>query len=180
MPRAGRGNGPGAAGDVELELRAQNLMASALCDLGEVETGRALALEGLAAARAHGMRRVEGSFLNTLALIAVRLDDLIGHLELGRQQWQLFRDMGDVPAQAVAQCCTSASRCSARAKEAQAGEHLEEGLRLARAADDRVMEPYAQTYLAVIALREGDAESAMALAQAALATRSPCRTSRPR
>ena len=32
------------------------------------------------------------------------------------------------------------------------------------------MEPYAQTYLAMIALREGDAESAMTLAQAALET----------
>ena len=35
------------AGDIELELRAQNLLASGLCDLGDVETGRTLALEGL-------------------------------------------------------------------------------------------------------------------------------------
>ena len=56
------------AGDIELELRAQNLMASGLCDLGDVAAGRALALDGLAAARAHGLRRVEGSFLNTLVV----------------------------------------------------------------------------------------------------------------
>ena len=157
------------AGDTELELRAQNLLASGLSDLGDVAAARTLALEGLAAARAHGLRRVEGSFLNTLALIAVRLDDLAGHLEMGRQQWQLFRDMGDVPAQAVARLHLGISLLGA-GEQLQSREHLEEGLRLARAADDRVMQPYAQTYLAMIALREGDAESAMTLAQAALET----------
>ena len=157
------------AGDMELELRAQNLLASGLSDLGDVATARTLALEGLAATRAHGLRRVEGSFLNTLALIAVRLDDLSGHLEMGRQQWQFFRDMGDVPAQAVARLHLGISLLGA-GEQAQSREHLEEGLRLARAADDRVMQPYAQTYLATIALREGDAESAMTLAQAALET----------
>jgi len=157
------------AGDIDLQLRAQNLMASGLCDLGDVATGQTLATEGLAAARAHGLRRVEGSFLNTLALIAVRLDDLSGHLEMGRQQWQLFRDMGDVPAYAVARLHLGISLLGAGA-HAQSREHLEEGLRLARAADDRVMEPYAQTYLAMITLREGDPESAMTLAQAALET----------
>ena len=157
------------AGDMDLELRAQNLLASGLSDLGDVATARTLALEGLAATRAHGLRRVEGSFLNTLALIAVRLDDLTGHLEMGRQQWQLFRDMGDVPAQAVARLHLGISLLGA-GEQAQSRQHLEEGLRLARAADDRVMEPYAQTYLAMIALREGDPESAMTLAQAAFET----------
>ncbi len=78
----------------------------------------------LAAARAHGLRRVEGSFLNTLALIAVRLDDLAGHLEMGRQQWQLFRDMGDVPAQAVARLHLGISLLGA-GEQAQSREHLE-------------------------------------------------------
>jgi tetratricopeptide (TPR) repeat protein len=117
----------------------------------------------------HGLRRVEGSFLNTLALIAVRLDDLASHLEMGRQQWQLFRDMGDVPAQAVSRLHLGISLLAA-GEQAQSREHLEEGLRLARAADDRVMEPYGQIYLALIAVREGRPEPAMALAQAALAT----------
>lgn len=157
------------AGDIELELRAQNLLATGLCDQGDVPTGRALALDGLAATRAHGLRRVEGSFLNTLALIAVRLDDFAGHLELGRQQWALFKDLGDLPAEAVTQLHLGISLLGA-GDAARSRRHLEEGLRLSRAAGDRVMEPYAQTYLAMIELRQGRIEPARALAQAALDT----------
>ncbi len=157
------------AGNVELKLRAQNLLATGLCDQGDIATGRELALDGLAATRAHGLRRVEGSFLNTLALIAVQLDDFAAHLELGQQQWLLFKDMGDLPAEAVTQLHLGISLLGA-GEQVRSRHHLEEGLRLARAAGDRVMEPYAQTYLALIELRQGQPARAMGLAQAALAT----------
>jgi tetratricopeptide (TPR) repeat protein len=157
------------AGNVEIKLRAQNLLASGLCDQGDVASGRTLALEGLAAARDHGLRRVEGSFLNTLALIAVRLDDFAGHLEMAQQQWQVLRELGDRPAEAVARLHVGIALLGS-GELTQSRCHLEEGLRLALASGDRVMEPYAQTYLALIALRQGQLGPALALAQEAYAT----------
>jgi len=47
--------------------------------------------------------------------------------------------------------------------------HLTEGLRLTRAVGDRAMEPYALTYLALIAERDGDADAARRHAEAARA-----------
>jgi predicted ATPase len=157
------------SGSIELKLRAQNLLAAGLCEQGDVDTGRALALDGLAAARTDGLRRVEGSFLNTLALIAVRLDDFAMHLEMAQQQWLVLRELGDRPAEAVARLHVGISLLTGGDSKLSRS-HLEEGLRLARAAGDRVMEPYGQTYLAMIALREGQPDAAMTLAQTALAT----------
>ncbi len=157
------------AGDTEILLRAQNLLAAALNDQGDAAAAEELATEGLALARRHGLRRVEGSFLNTLALIAGRADDFAGHLEIAQQQLQVLRETGDRAAEAVALLHLGIALLGL-GEQTRSRRHLEDGLQLSRAVGDRVMEPYAQTYLSLIALRQGDLDTALADARAALAT----------
>ena len=156
------------AGAVEIRLRALNLLATALSDQGRVDEGRSLALAGRAAARAHGLRRVEGSFLNSLSVMATQQDDVAAALDISRQQWEMFRDMGDRPAEAVSVMHLGIALLGV-GERARARGHLEESLRLIRAVGDRAMEPYALTYLAMIAQRDGDHAAARRHAEAARA-----------
>jgi hypothetical protein len=49
-------------GAVEIACARRTCWRTALSDLGQVDEGRALATSGIAEARAHGLRRVEGAF----------------------------------------------------------------------------------------------------------------------
>jgi predicted ATPase/class 3 adenylate cyclase len=146
-------------GAVEIRLRAQNLLATALGDLGQFDEARALVDAGIEEARAHGLRRVEGSFLNSLSVMATQQEDVVAALDASQRQWEMFRDMGDRPAEAVSVMHLGIALLGVGERERAKG-HLAEGLRLTRAVGDRAMEPYALTYLALIAARDGDAEAA--------------------
>jgi class 3 adenylate cyclase/tetratricopeptide (TPR) repeat protein len=168
----------GRCGAVEIRLRAQNLLATALSDLGQVDEGRALATAGIAEARAHGMRRVEGSFLNSLSVMATQQDD-VAALDASQRQWEMFRDMGDRPAEAVSVMHLGIALLGV-GERVRAKAHLVEGLRLTRAVGDRAMEPYALTYLALIAWRDGDPEAARRHAEEARAISVDVAIRRPR
>ena len=84
------------AGDVESRLDAQRLLADALAALGRPRRpASALARDGLAEARAHGLRRIEGVFLNALSFIAELQDDQVAGLALDQQDLPIWRELGD-------------------------------------------------------------------------------------
>ena len=155
------------AGDVELKLRAQQRLASALCRLGDAAAGKALALDGLAAARARGLRRAEARFLSTLSVIAAIQYDLIATLEATRQQLLSERELGNRRFEAMA-LSNIGSVLLYLGERTQARRHLEEGLRLTRAVGDRAAEPYPLVRLSQLAMRQGDDAQALAHAQSAL------------
>jgi class 3 adenylate cyclase/tetratricopeptide (TPR) repeat protein len=154
-------------GDGVLGLRAQQRLAYALCDLGNVAEGKALALEGLAAARGQGLRAMEVRFLNVLAVVANIEGDLVAYLETTRQTLPINRELGERRLEAIALCNLGASWLGLGECE-QARSNLDEGLRLTRELGDRSQEPYPLIYLAKLALRQGDVALALTLAQSAL------------
>jgi hypothetical protein len=154
-------------GNAELKLRAQHRLAGALRHLGDAAAGKALALDGLAAARAQGLRAVEGRFLNTLSVLAAAQDDLVAMLEIEAQILLIVRELGDRRFEASALGNISSSWLNL-GERAQARRHLEEGLRLTRAVGDRDAEPNPLLGLCVIALWQGDDALALSHAQAAL------------
>ena len=155
------------AGDTVLKLRAQHRLALSLCHLGEVSAGKALALDGLASARAQGLRRVEALFFNVLVFIASMQDDLVGTLKTNQQQLLIDRGLGDRRFEAMT-LGNLGSAWLALGEGVQARRHLEESLRLMRAIGDRASEPYPLTSLAELALRQADHALALAHAQLAL------------
>ena len=58
------------------------MVADALGGRGEFAAGEALAQEGLAEARARGLRRIECRFLNALSYMASLRDDEVASLAL--------------------------------------------------------------------------------------------------
>jgi hypothetical protein len=100
-------------------------------------------------ARAARLRRVEGSFLNSLSVMATSRTTSSPRSDASQRQWEMFRDMGDRPAEAVSVMHLGIALLGSASGSAR--RHLTEGLRLARAVGDRAMEPYALTYLALIA-----------------------------
>ena len=156
------------AADSTLGLRAQSRLAIALGMLGDAAAGKAMALDGLAAARAQGLRLVEARFLNALSVIvSTLLDDLVLGLEVARQSVLIERELGNPLNQAKMLCNLGSSlRCCGEQIEAR--QCLEQGLQLLRAAGDRAGESYALGELAVLALWQGDASLALQHAQSAL------------
>jgi len=77
-------------GDEALYLRAKQALALALNYLGDSDAGKALAEEGLAAARALGLRSIESRFLNALSIVASMREDMFLAVELSRRQLLIF------------------------------------------------------------------------------------------
>ena len=157
------------AGDVESRLEAQRLLADALGALGDVASGEALARDGLAEARARGLRRIEGVFLNALSLMADLRGDHVTALSLDLEDLAVWRELGDPRGEAVALGNVGADwlRFGAFAKARQ---HLEDSLRLIRAIGARSLECRMLGDLSQVALCQGDASHALVLARDALAS----------
>jgi class 3 adenylate cyclase/tetratricopeptide (TPR) repeat protein len=155
------------SGDEMLRLRAQQRLVFALFDLGDPAAGKALAHEGLAAARSLGHRVGEALFLHALSFIAYLQDDPVLALALGEQLLPIDREIGDRLSEAVT-LGNLGSWWLTLGESNQARLHLEEAWRLMRAVGDRAGEPYPLTSLSKLALRQGADAQALAQAQAAL------------
>ena len=163
------------AGDDKLRLNAQRLVADALGRQGDVEAGRALALDGLAEARTRGLRGLESRYLNALTVIAARQNDLVAMIETSQQATTLRRELGDRRNEAIG-LGSIGSGWLELGEFAKARQALEEGLSLHRAVGDRGLEPIILANLSQLALWQGDgaqarlqATEALALAEAAQA-----------
>jgi predicted ATPase/class 3 adenylate cyclase len=155
------------AGDDELRLLALRLVATVQVWQGDIEGGRALALQGLAEARRLGLRVVESRMLNTLAIAADMQGDLVSPLDLNRQILLINREVGDRSAEDIG-LLNQAVGWLKLGDLTQSRRDLDAALRMARANGDRIMEGLALNGLSGVALWHGDETLALALARQAL------------
>ena len=155
------------AGDDGLRLHALRLLAYARVYQGDIEAGRALALQGLAQARSLGLRGVEARLLNVLAIAAGMQTDGVGYLDLDRQSLQIHRETGDRVNEAIG-LANQGEGWLKLGGLAQARRELDAALQMLRANGDRVIEGLALTNLSALALWQGDETRALALARQAL------------
>ena len=155
------------AADVESKLEAQRLLADALAAQGDLAGGEALARDGLVEARARGLRRVEGVFLNALSYIAGLQDDQVTGLSLDLQDLPIWRELGDVQGEAIALANVGGDWLWF-GELAKARQCLEDSLKLSRIAGARSLECGPLTDLSQVLLRQGDAAQALSVARAAL------------
>jgi tetratricopeptide (TPR) repeat protein len=155
------------AGDQVLRLRAQYQLVSALRLLGDTAAGKALAQDGLSAARAIGHLYSEAILLNQLSLFAQGEGDVVGDLEFGQKYLRIVQELGRQRDEAIG--LTNLGHAWFRlGDDSQSRRYFEEGLRAHRAIRDRTMEGLAIVGLCGLALRQGDDALALAHAQAAL------------
>ena len=157
------------AGDAELRLLGQRLWAMSLAFQGQPAEARVIAREALAEARALALRRVEGSCLNALAVIAGMQDDEIGALVFDQQSLEAYRAGGDRRNEAIARGNIGAGWLALGALT-EARRELEEGLRLLRANGEQALEVSPLCGLATLALWQGDDAQALVHARAAVET----------
>lgn len=155
------------AQDTKLRLNAQRLLADAMARLGDVDGGQALALEGLAEARAGGLIGLESRFLNALTVIANAKQDVVALLDTCQQAVRLRRELGDRRNEAIGMATLGGAWLELGDLE-QAQYDLDECLKLHRAVGDRGLEPIALGNLSQLALWQGQTERARTQALAAL------------
>jgi predicted ATPase/class 3 adenylate cyclase len=155
------------AGDHSLHLDALRMLAVAQVMQGEIQAGRALALQGLEQATRLGLRAVEGKLLNTLAIAAERLGDLVGALEFDRQTLLINREIGDRVNEAIGRLNLGEGWMKL-GDLPQARRDLDVALHMLRANGDRAIEGAALSNLSVLALWQGEETRALVLARSAL------------
>ena len=155
------------AGDDELRLHALRLVAAAQIYRGDIEGGRALAQQVLAEARSLGLRGIEGRVVNLLSIAADMQGDLMGPLELDRQNLLIYREMGDRINEAIG-LANQGEGWLKLGDFAQARRALDASLQMARANGDRTMESGALATLSVVALWQGEETRALAQGRQAL------------
>ncbi len=155
------------AGDHELKLNAQRLLAMGLGLRGDAAAGRALAQEGLTEARSRALRRAEALFLNALSVIASWQDDVVCSLEMDQQNLLIRRELGDQGSEANALGNLGLWWLSL-GDRAQARRHLEDALKLHRSVGNRALEPAVLANLSALALWQGDDALSLTHARSAL------------
>ena len=157
------------AGDDEIRLLAQRMLAMALAFQGRPAEGRVVAEEALAEARALALRRVEGLCLNALGVMLAMQSDDVGALQLDQQSLAAHRAAGDRRNEAIAQGNIGAGWLGL-GELTRARRDLEEGLRLLRVNGERALEVSPLCALSTLALWQGDDAHALVQARAALET----------
>jgi len=157
------------AGDDEIRLLAQRMLAMSLVVQGRPAEGRGIAEASLAEARALALRRVEGLCLNALSVMLAMQSDDVGALELDQQSLAAHRAAGDRRNEAIAQGNIGAGWLGL-GELTRARDDLEEGLRLLRINGERALEVSPLCALSTLALWQGDDAHALVQARAALET----------
>ncbi len=159
----------GRAGDDELRLRCQRLLALAQAYLGDANTGRRTAEQALAEARAIGHLDLQSFCLNALAVIADGfLGDPVAGLAQHRAAVEINRATGNRRNEVIGLGNMGACWMDLGALE-QARHCMEQSLQMARAHGDRQQECTLQCNLAVLLLWLEEPERALATAQSAAA-----------
>ncbi len=157
------------AGDDEIRLLAQRMLAMSLAFQGRPAEGRDIAEEALAEARTLALRRVEGLCLNALGvMLAMQCDD-VGALLLDQQSLAAHRVAGDRRNEAIAQGNIGAGWLGL-GELTRARVELEEGLRLLRINGERALAVSPLCALSTLALWKGDDAHALVQARAAVET----------
>ena len=159
----------GRAGDAELRLLAERMLAMSLAFQARPAEGQVIAQRTLAEARGLGLRRVEGSCLNALGVIAGMLDDEVGALLLDQQSLAAYAAAGDRRNEAIAHGNIGAGWLGL-GELTRARHELEEGLRMMRANGERALEVSPLCALSTLALWQGNDAHALVQARAAFET----------
>jgi class 3 adenylate cyclase len=152
------------AGEHELRLLAQRMVAWAVAHRGAWDAGESLTRDTLREARARGFQRVEAYCLNSLAVIAAARDDPVATLDASRQTLAIFHAIGDTRNEAITRANVGTGWMDL-GDLPQAKADLEEGLRLLRINGDHGIECSVLAVLSRLASWQGDHERALALAQ---------------
>jgi class 3 adenylate cyclase/tetratricopeptide (TPR) repeat protein len=155
------------AGEDKLRLTALRMLAFALVMQGEIDTGRELAMQGLAEVRALRLGGIEALLLNTLAIAAERQGDDLGGLDFHQQSLLIFRETGQRVNEAIALMNLGGSWLIL-GQLPKARQHLDAALQLLRANGDRTMEGAALAMQSTLAHWRGEETQALALARQAL------------
>jgi tetratricopeptide (TPR) repeat protein len=126
-----------------------------------------MALQGLDEARRLGLRAVEALLLNVLSIAAERKNELVGSLELTRQNLQILRETGDRVNEAIGLKNLGGGWLTL-GDLVPARRDLDAALQMLRANGDRVIEGAALIRLSELALWQGQEARALALARRAL------------
>lgn len=157
----------GAAGDIELRLKAQAHLALASASLGDVNSGHTLAYEALIEARALGLRNVEGRCLNALSTFASMQGDVVTGFDFIKQSVAVYRAAGNRLYEAVA--LNNLGGCWMELGNlAQAQRESEEGLRWVRANGLLAMECFPLCNLSTLAMWQGEDLRGLSLARTAV------------
>ena len=154
-------------GDSELRLRAQQRLSIALGNLGDLDAGKQMARAGFAEAHALGLRKLESLFLNVLSVTASMQGDPMLALAIDTEKLVIDRELGNPLIEAITVGNLGESWLQV-GDFAQARYHLQEGLRLSHAVGDLAMQCTQLLNLSQLVVRHGDADEALAHAQAAL------------
>ncbi len=157
-----------AAGDRELQLNGQRLLAGALARQGDVAQALSLAEDGLAQAHSAGWVGLESRFLNALTLIHARRNDLQALRASCEQATRLRHELGDRRNEAIG-LATLGGLWLAFGQLERAAAVLDEALRLHRTVGDRSQEPIALAYRSQLARWRCQADEACTQARHALA-----------
>jgi len=155
------------AGADDIALRAMQRLAQALAFQGDPAAGLAIAEAGLVRAQALGSPVAQSRMANALSLCAAEMGDLVASLRHDLTMLACCRQGGDRRSEAVALINVGVAYLRFGAHP-EARLHLEASLRLNRELGNRVVEGGSLAGLSELALREGDAATALAQAQEAL------------
>jgi class 3 adenylate cyclase len=157
------------AGDDEIRLLAERMLAMSLAFQGRPAEGRATAERALGEARTLALRRVEGLCLNALSVMLAMQGDDVGALLLDQQALVAHREAGDRRNEAIAQGNIGAGWLGL-GELTRARAELEEGLRLLRINGERPLTVSPLCALSTLALWQGDDAHALVQARAAVDT----------
>jgi predicted ATPase/class 3 adenylate cyclase len=155
------------AGDDALRLHALRLLAVARIYQGDIDGGRALALQGLEETHRLGLHGVESQLQGALGFAASLQGDYVSQLERNRQSLLINRETGDRVNEAIGLLNLGVGWLNL-GELVQSRRELDAALALLRANGDRAIEGAALGLLSVLALWEGDETHALALARQAL------------
>ena len=148
------------SGQAHLLLKTQILLANALGHLGRVDEAHALALQTLAGARQHGLRKGECNCLLHLAVIASRRDDYLDAYRCLLAALPIADELADAADQCVARA--NLASCLLLFGQPDAARPLAEAAtRMARAIGMRSAEMSAREFLSRALLDLGDAPAAL-------------------
>jgi tetratricopeptide (TPR) repeat protein len=83
------------AADVELRLKSQRVLSTALAGQGDAHAALELTRSGLSQAREHGLRRLEGSYLSDLSNMLFNQGQIVASMELISQVLVINQEVGD-------------------------------------------------------------------------------------
>ncbi len=157
------------AGEDELRLMAQRMVAMARGFQGAFEDGLKLAEQTRIEARARRLIVPEAHCLNLLGILAEALGDSMGFLDYELQALEICRSVGNLRQEAITR--SNIGVALVNLGDLVAGhDALTEGLRLIEANGDRAIGDSTLVGLSTVALWQGDPDGALVLARRAVET----------